>query len=149
MRKVMIIMLAIALILSLSACNGKAQDESTAKTTSRIVQLTSSNIKNYLSFNFEIKENLEAELTVYPTVGGSFNNVEIDFTVNPQAVFRYHLDYDDRNEALEDTIVLPASGDYSKTYEIYSNAPLPPSSFTEYNSTVWIVSVSGTFTPAG
>ena len=88
MKKLLALMLAAALALSLVACGGGGDGGS------KEVELTADNIEDYLSLSFETS-NLRAlnilgtdfgslqdiTISAYAVQGGSFNNVQITFEI--------------------------------------------------------------------
>lgn len=165
MKRLLGIALALMMILMLvlNSC-GKQTDvkkeEQPGKNKTETIQLTASNIKSYLNFEFSYDDlsksailgsvfwSTDLKTTIYPTVAGSFSNVQMkleiacptgwkvnttDTAYKEQDVYTMYID-----------VVLPASGNYSRTTGIgtinYGSTP-------SINTDLWVkvVSASGTF----
>ena len=152
MKRILALILVIALCLGLCACGG-------GKTT---VDLTKENIEEYLDFsvshssariqqtnimgvNLSFSE-VDVFLKIYPTVPGGFENVSISMKIH--CPNNWEVDSSDREYDPNDTstmtftVDLPANGEYNETHTIgrsyYAAAP------SEICS-IEIVDVSGSF----
>ena len=161
MKKLLALMLAAALALSLVACGGGGDGGS------KEVELTADNIEDYLSLSFETS-NLRAlnilgtdfgslqdiTISAYAVQGGSFNNVQITFEIplptlgDSYALFKVAASddaYDQNNETiLAFTVRLPANGEFSEVHTVGSDLSY---NLDDYDIEYIITEISGTFNP--
>ena len=161
MKKLLALMLAAALALSLVACGGGGDGGS------KEVELTADNIEDYLSLSFETS-NLRAlnilgtdfgslqdiTISAYAVQGGSFNNVQITFEIplptlgDSYALFKVAASddaYDQNNETiLAFTVSLPANGEFSEVHTVGSDLSY---NLDDYDIEYTITEISGTFNP--
>lgn len=157
MKKLLALMLAAALALSLAACGG---GDSSGGAASKEVELTAENITDYIALSGEFTES-EYHQTIlyyvstsiidfqaYSTVSGSFENVEITVRANIDDTGvlneQWHL-ADSEEPGVEFTFKLPANGNYTHSYGIECDRN---SGKLKGSCDFTIVSVSGTYMPA-
>lgn len=157
MKKLLALMLAAALALSLVACGG---GDGSGGAASKGVELTTENITDYIALSGEFTES-EYHQTIlyyvstsiidfqaYSTVSGSFENVEITVRANIDDTGvlneQWHL-ADSEEPGVEFTFKLPANGNYTHSYGIECDRN---SGKLKGSCDFTIVSVSGTYMPA-
>lgn len=155
MRKIIAILLV--LLCFLASCG----NSSTESTEIAEIELTTANIEDYLSFEFdyskvERKKQLgisfgytDITLRTYATSVGMFNNVEVTVKIeltNGWSVASSDEAYGKNDtEALVCTFRLPNSGEYTTTHDLIASIRYkdPDTKNIKYT----ITSVSGTFIP--
>lgn len=151
MKKLIALLLAAALALSLAACGG-----------SKEVELTTDNIEEYLDFDFDYSKvdrqqkigitfgYTDITCSTYAVQAGDFNNAEVTVEVslnNGWEVSSSDTACDENNpETLVMTFRIPADGEYTETHDLIASLVFqdPDAQNISYN----ITSVSGTFTPS-
>lgn len=168
MKKLLALMLAAALALSLVACGGGGGDGGSKENEGgKEVELAADNIEDYLSLSLETS-NLRAHnilgtnfgslqditISAYAVQGGSFNNVQITFEIplptlgDSYALFKVAESddaYDEDNETtLAFTVRLPANGEFSEVHTVGSSLSY---NLDDYDVEYTITEISGTFDP--
>lgn len=174
MKKIICILLAIALSCSLIACKDTSRDtsqnaqEDAQENNNTEITLTKYNIENYLNFEGEFVDGkytmgtfvnwAEAtlEFQTYPLVRGSFNNVEITLIVtSDDHTFTYMNKYgnywhltsasEEDEKHIKISFKPGVDGNFSKNYSVKcSNNTGKLDGDCDFE----IVSVSGTFVPS-
>lgn len=152
MKKLLSLMLAAALALSLTACGGSKKPQE--------IELTTENIGDYISFSGEFTDSeyhqtllyyistSTIDFQAYSTTAGTFNNVEITLQANIDnegAIGEKWRLADTEDTGVEFTFKMPSSGDYSHSYGIECDRN---TSRLKGSCDFTVVSVSGTYTPA-
>lgn len=125
------------------------------------IELTEDNISSYLSINFSYSEmeetpffdshtlySMDVVLNTYPTIGGSFNNVDITVTVPLEDNMGWEVKGGDNaaktsgDGYLSFSFRLPADGNYTESHGISSIFGVILNDDIQYK----ITDVSGTFT---
>lgn len=124
------------------------------------IELTEDNISSYLSMDFSYSEmeetpffsntlySMDVVLNTYPTIGGSFNNVDITVTVLLEDNMGWEVDGGDNaaktsgDGYLSFSFRLPANGNYTESHGISSIFGVILNDDIRYE----ITDVSGTFT---
>ena len=168
MKKLLALMLAAALALSLVACGGGGGDGGSKENEGgKEVELAADIIEDYLSLSLETS-NLRAHnilgtnfgslqditISAYAVQGGSFNNVQITFEIplptlgDSYALFKVAESddaYDEDNETtLAFTVRLPANGEFSEVHTVGSSLSY---NLDDYDVEYTITEISGTFDP--
>ena len=162
MKKFICIVLSVIIVFALASCdsqNNSPQNTSSINNKPKEIQLTTSNINEYLSIEGSYgKITRETKLgisfgysdftiSIYPSVPGYFSNVEIELEIN----LTYGWDvsssdpaFSDNDGYLRTTIKLPANGTKEEVHDLIASMSYGNHSNSPY---VKIVSVTGTFQP--
>lgn len=162
MKHILTIVLVLVISMSLCACGGAKKEEEASKEPQK-VELTSSNIEDYLTFKANFingrYENLlgimnyakaDMEVEAYSTVAGTYDNVEVTLKANMteqdnySLIDQWHLEDTEDNE-IKITFKMPSSGEYEATY------PVECTGSTQRLNGIrdfTVISASGTFIPA-
>lgn len=141
MKKIIAFLLIVVMCLSIAACGESNSDTgTTASGNSNEVELTTENILDYVHVSISYEKTgtsilgtpeIERTITIYPTVGGNFNNVQILIWDMPKdckfqsagSDMRLH-DIDNMGQASLKRILLPADGNFTCTDKILGNTGL-------------------------
>ena len=161
MKKLIALLLVAVICLSLVACAGKKQPIApTENDAPQPIALTEETIGDYIAFTGSFSDSLLQRVlhnvsshsvlnfSAYPTVPGSFSNVEITVQANiPDSASGYHWNRKDveNDSSVEFTFKLSATGTYENSYAIVCGFC---SELLSGNCDFTIVSASGTFTPS-